>query len=656
MPRTSHSLLFLISFAFLLASFASPHGAARAQTAEENQRETGAQGGSGAATRAGAGADDDEGLDEEELYDEEDLFDEDELFDEEDEQDESAEREALDEEDDLPLATAEEAESLLEEAAPDAPDMTRRRWTALKPVLTLHGYLRTRGEFQDAFNLGRTEANGVMNPGLPFERLTPASVDSSVVGGCTEDIGPGTETGCFQDDDRFTFANMRLRLEPTLSLGEYVHVHATFDVFDNMVLGSSPNSYPLYGAAGAEGRVPGVPLDSHASTLVPTRNDIRQSIYVRRAWAEVTNRDIGQLRFGRMAHHHGLGMLYNGATGIDADMSSDIDRVMAVAHYSDFYLGGSWDFVNEGVIRHSPLPDAVPFDATQRDDVRQYSVLAAFRRDPEVEEARARRDEWNQRASLYFLYRKQDYSSFGGDPNSIPLELTRRRAKMFTFDAHTKFWWKGLRLELEAAVSWGSIDNIGNLQASDEAYKMLNFGFVFEGEYRLLQDKLGIRFYGGYATGDRDVDGMSIYEDLYLQQSNDRRLSNFSFHPNYRVDLILFRNILGAISGAWYLRPGLEYDIIRTPFGRRLGLGADMIYSRASQATQTYGKNPNLGVELNANLYYQSEDGPDLLDGFHVLMQYGILFPLGGLQVFGQSDAPSLSKAHALRLLLGVKF
>src|SRR5690554_729238 len=146
MPRTSHSLLFLISFAFLLASFASPQGAARAQTAEENQRETGAQGGSGAATRAGAGADDDEGLDEEELYDEEDLFDEDELFDEEDEQDESAEREALDEEDDLPLATAEEAESLLEEAAPDAPDMTRRRWTALKPVLTLHGYLRTRGE------------------------------------------------------------------------------------------------------------------------------------------------------------------------------------------------------------------------------------------------------------------------------------------------------------------------------------------------------------------------------------------------------------------------------------------------------------------------------------------------------------------------------
>jgi uncharacterized protein (TIGR04551 family) len=561
------------------------------------------------------------------------------------------------EEEPLDEASAEDAEALLEQAAPDASDPIRRKWTAFKPVVTLHGYMRTRGEFQDKFNLGRTAARGVNAPGIPFERYTPASVDSSVVGGCTGDMGTATETGCFTKDNRHTFANMRLRLAPTLSLGENVHVHTMFDVFDNMVLGTNPNSVPLLGGAGAEGRVPGVPLDALSSTLLPrTANDLRDSIYVRRVWAEVTNRDIGQLRFGRMAHHHGMGMLYNAGNGLDADVSSDIDRVMGVAHYADFYLGGSWDFVNEGAIRYSTPVDAVPLDATQRDDVRQWSVLGAFRRDPEDEEARARRGEWNERAGLYFLYRKQAYSSFASDPTAVPLELTRRRAQILTLDAHTKVWWKGLRLEVEAAMIWGSVDNIGNGEASDQNYRLRNFGIAFEGEYRLLEDQLGIRFYSGYATGDRDVDGLSIYDDLYLQQSNDTRISTFSFHPNYRVDLILFRNILGAVSGAWYLRPGIEYDIVRTPFGRRLGLGADVIYSRAAQEVQAYGRNPNLGVEIDASLYYQSEDGPDLFDGFHVMIQYGILFPLAGLSVFGQVDAPGVKNAQALRLVLGVAF
>jgi uncharacterized protein (TIGR04551 family) len=593
----------------------------------------------------------------------EDAEDEDEWEDEgeeewEDEGEEPAAGDALEfEEEVLEDASAEDAESLLEQAAPDASDPTRRKWTAFKPVVTLHGYLRTRGEFQDKFNLGRTQARGVNNPGIPFERYTPASVDSSVVGGCTSDMGTATETGCFTGDSRHTFANMRLRLAPTVSLGENIHVHTMFDVFDNMVLGTNPNSVPLLGGAGAAGRVPGVPLDTLASTVLPrTSNDLRDSIYVRRVWAEVTNRDIGQLRFGRMAHHHGLGMLYNAGNGLDADISSDIDRVMGVAHYSDFYVGGSWDFVNEGAIRYSRPVDAVPLDATQRDDVRQWSVLGAFRRDIEDEEARQKRGEWNQRAGLYFLYRKQAYSSFGADPTATPLELTRRRAQIFTLDAHTKVWWKGLRLEVEAAMIWGSLDNIGNREASDQSYKLRNFGVAFEGEYRMLEEQLGIRFYSGYATGDRDADGLSIYEDLYLQQSNDTRISTFSFHPNYRVDLILFRNILGAVSGAWYLRPGVEYDVVRTPFGRRLGLGADVIYSRASQQVQAYGRSPNLGVEIDASLYYQSEDGPDLFDGFHVMIQYGILFPLAGLEVFGQVDAPGLKKAQALRLVLGVAF
>ena len=80
-------------------------------------------------------------------------------------------------------------------------------------------------------------------------------------------------------------------------------------------------------------RTAAVPLDSFALTSHPPealRNGLRDSIRVRRAWAEVTNRGLGQLRFGRMGSHWGLGMLANSGDGIDSDFSNDVDRILAL--------------------------------------------------------------------------------------------------------------------------------------------------------------------------------------------------------------------------------------------------------------------------------------------------------------------------------------
>jgi uncharacterized protein (TIGR04551 family) len=130
-------------------------------------------------------------------------------------------------------------------------------------------------------------------------------------------------------------------------------------------------------------------------------------------------------------------------------------------------------------------------------------------------------------------------------------------------------------------------------------------------------------------------------------------------HPNYRIDLILFRNILTQISGAYYFKPGLSYDFIRNAFGQLLGARADLIYSRASQPRQAWGNDPNLGVEINASLYYRSEDGPELMDGFHAMLMYGILFPLDGLG-YRTGDRlhtnDSLTNAQIVRLVLGIQY
>ena len=100
--------------------------------------------------------------------------------------------------------------------------------------------------------------------------------------------------------------------------------------------------------------------------------------------------------------------------------------------------------------------------------------------------------------------------------------------------------------------------------------------------------------------------------------------------------MILFRNLLTRVQGAYYFRPSVEYDFARDKNGQRLGGGAAVIWSRASEFVQTPGHKRDLGLELNFQLYYQSKDGtqnddPDKMGGFFTSLQYGVMFPLGGL-------------------------
>ncbi len=115
------------------------------------------------------------------------------------------------------------------------------------------------------------------------------------------------------------------------------------------------------------------------------------------------------------------------------------------------------------------------------------------------------------------------------------------------------------------------------------------------------------------------------------------------FHPDYRVDLIFFRNILGRVAGAYYFRPSVEYDFQRDKNGQRIGGGAAVIWSRASEFIQTPGHARDLGIELNGKLYFQSRDGTlnddkDKMGGFYTSLEYGVLFPLAGLGYLQQQQ------------------
>ena len=85
-------------------------------------------------------------------------------------------------------------------------------------------------------------------------------------------------------------------------------------------------------------------------------------------------------------------------------------------------------------------------------------------------------------------------------------------------------------------------------------------------------------------------------------------------------------------------------------FGARF----DFIYSRATAPVQTWGNDPNLGIELNAQIYWRSDDGPGVDDGYHASLQYGVLFPMAGLGYYYKDT--KLETAQTLRLVLGVVF
>jgi uncharacterized protein (TIGR04551 family) len=127
----------------------------------------------------------------------------------------------------------------------------------------------------------------------------------------------------------------------------------------------------------------------------------------------------------------------------------------------------------------------------------------------------------------------------------------------------------------------------------------------------------------------------------------DVRVDNFRFHPDYRVDRILFAEILGTVTDAIYLRPWARFRVFELGSGALTARLAATV-SRALYAESTPGGDPWLGVELHPSLGWESADG------FDALFEYAVLFPLAGLD--NPAQGLSAQPAQLFRLRLAYKF
>ncbi len=526
----------------------------------------------------------------------------------------------------------------------------------------LNGYIRFRSYLFHNFNLGVNPIPG--GPAAPFH-VPYSEIGSTGMAG----NAANQASNCATRDNsncrttNMTSADMRLRLEPTLNVTEQVRVKAQIDVFDNLVLGSTPEGYYLNGAT-AGGNVP---TSVYSNTQVPPTsgsNSVLASINAKRAWAEVQT-PFGELKFGRMPTHWGTGMVINDGNCLDCNYGQTSDRVMFSTKLWGHFIAFMWDWVATGpttAIIGPSLQQGQPFNADTLDDVSQW-VLTLGRLDS-AEEIKERVDQGKIvfNYGLYAAYRQQDWSesvnpsSATGNTTTLPGDnlqrtLVPRHAKTGLVDVYLRLDWKKLHLEAEGVVHVGTIGNLTDVYSTVHgSTSLLSGAFVVKGNYKLLHDQLHLNLEIGYASGDDSEDPNAVlnYQTATLAPVNNR-IGRFTMDPDYIVDMILFRYILGAVSNATYFKPGASYDIIDN-FGARV----DLIYSVANNFVANPAKAHNLGRVCYAPDTYKNEE-----EGFYASLAYGVLFPFGALDLPGSiypCCGHGSTAAQTLQARLAVKF
>jgi len=513
------------------------------------------------------------------------------------------------------------------------------------------GYYRVRGQLFRKLNLGA-------GPDASGRYLFPVPLD--------QNGGHGRTT--------LATANMRLRMEPTLNVSEHVRVRAQIDILDNHVLGSSTSS--LY-----DDPMSPYPATFYGSSRVVSQGDSRlDTPYVspKRVWAEVQT-PVGLLSFGRMPSEWGLGIMANAGGGIDEDFGDTVDRIQFALPPVSTPIGRLTfvpilDFDQEGALYRQPYAargTGQPFDAESGDDGRTYGLkVARLDTDDEVRR-KTERNEGSVNYGAYYNYRTQRYlypqwndagfdasfDSTGASVTSVP--SVHRAAYAHVLDVWFRVLSSRWRVEAEVAGLYGSIGDPRNEVAGVAPGKVLlrQWGGAAVVEYKVTPNRFMLGAEVGAASGDSaagfgNVPGLgpTPYGSLEGAQfgGGDHSIRNFRFNPAYRVDLVLFHQILGQVTDAVYVKPKFRWDIFPG-----LSFDGQLIYSRALESSSTpsahadgSGGSANLGIEADGILTYSAGDG------FQAWAQWGVLEPLGGLAYQNQS----LSLGHVLAIGLAARF
>ncbi|HVK89294.1 MAG TPA: TIGR04551 family protein [Kofleriaceae bacterium] len=541
-----------------------------------------------------------------------------------------------------PQPAADEKKEGVAEAAPKTPGLLpttpalpapkgrRKQWK----LIEIDGYFRLRTDWFKNFNLGFLDRarDGVTDlGGAPFPRAL----------GC---YSAAPNAPC----DNLSSANMRLRLEPTINLSEGTSVHIQADVLDNVVLGSTPmndafgdpltgNNLPPLGPFGGSQVAPSAGINSD-----------RDSITIKQAWAEVAL-PLGILKFGRMPNHWGMGINHNGGGkdpiagtyDLDADYADQVDRVSFSALIPGTNLRAmvATDWAATRPVSNQTSEnrgqEGHPFDLDDNDDADAWVGVISRMDSPQEFKDKVDRGELALNYGVYFEYKTQswDYNlsdfTLGQVPDPVGAYVPRD-FKSYSPDLWVKLGYGRWLIEGEFVAQLGSIERLDDYGKTTDA-DIRKFGGVLRVGWKGMEGKLRLGLEGGAASGDQwdntpqgatNIAFANLLGVCPVGQScaPDSKLSQFVFDREYKVDMILWRRLVGAVTNAAYAKPFMSYDLTRS-----IMLKVANITSFALKPVATPGNGRMYGTEFNADLGYSN-------GGLYVGIAYGVLFPMSAMR------------------------
>jgi uncharacterized protein (TIGR04551 family) len=483
----------------------------------------------------------------------------------------------------------------------------------------LDGYLRMRGEALSNLDLDR-------GPTPSGQLLFPVSL-----------ADPRAQT--------LTHWDMRMRTDLAVyAPGQMLAVKVRADLLDNLALGSVPEGIP---SATTTQRSPGEPLR------------------IKRAYGEALL-PFGVLAAGRMGSQWGLGMLTNGGDCLDCDSGDAADRIALLLPLAGHIWAVAYDFSATLPVASRRAPGrTIALEPSAA--VRTFTFAMLRHKDEDARARRQRADKTTVEYGGYLSYRWQnDDVPATYLPTSQPVAITdaqvmARGYRASAFDAWARLTFPFGRIEAEAAVLFATIDQPSLVPGVllPQPAKSRQIGAAIESELGPKDMEWGLGVDMGYASGD-PAPGFGVnvpangrppkagdLDGAQATPPGDYRADNFRFHPDYRIDRILFREIVGAVTDATYVRPHARWRLAQGSAGS-LTASVAAVGSMAVYAASAPGGSRPLGIEVDPTLAYEAREG------FRVALEDAVLFPLEGL------DNPALrlqaKPAHLVRLRLAFVF
>ncbi len=362
-----------------------------------------------------------------------------------------------------------------------------------------------------------------------------------------------------------------LRLMPSFHMAGPFVIKSRFDIIGTISYGARPNDHTL-----------------------GWYNHDNSKILVQSLWMELgIFQQRAVISIGRIPRHLGLGIWQNSGSGPEASHGAGLDQIQLIFKLGSILLIPSLDFISSGPERRYFA--SRPIDADNLDDAIGINFLIAILDSHEdlAELLQRGASIWN--FSLDVFYRQQArlwHIAATGDE-----ELSRTDGRMVGSDFWLSFYRRFFRLEFEGLFYWHRFKTLERQEVTG-----VPFGLAMEIAWwpEKARRHLGLSFKSGIASGDRTM-GFAKSDNYLSQMTSDKRIDSFVFHPDYHIDEILFKRVIGSVSGAFYLRPQISWL-----FPKNLLAELAFIYSGAIYKESAPGGASPLGAEFNLRLSWHS--------------------------------------------------